>query len=157
MPDQIISQEGFNKLQEELDLAVNVKRKEIADRIEKAKELGDLSENAEYHEAKDAQAFNDGRIIELSNLLKNLTVVESDGHGNGNGKAAMGSKIKAQNVKTGEEKNFSIVSFNEAAPGEGKISNESPLGMAFLGRKKGDEVIVETPKGEMKYKILGIE
>jgi len=70
MPDQIISQEGFNKLQEEYDLLVNIKRKEIADRIEKAKELGDLSENAEYHEAKDAQAFNDGRIIELSNLLK---------------------------------------------------------------------------------------
>jgi transcription elongation factor GreA len=157
MPDQIISQEGFNKLKEEYDLLVNFKRKEIADRIEKAKELGDLSENAEYHEAKDAQAFNDGRIIELSNLLKNLTVVESDGHGNGNGKVAMGSKIKAQNIKTGEEKNFSIVSFNEASPAEGKISNESPIGTAFLGRKKGDEITVETPKGEMSYRILEID
>jgi transcription elongation factor GreA len=157
MPDQIISQEGFNKLQEEYDLLVNVKRKEIADRIERAKELGDLSENAEYHEAKDAQAFNDGRIIELSNLLKNLTVVESDGHGNGNGKTAMGSKICVKNLKSGEEKDFCIVSFNEAAPAEGKISNESPLGMAFIGRKKGDEVMVETPKGEMKYRILAVE
>ncbi|HTX87216.1 MAG TPA: transcription elongation factor GreA [Candidatus Nanoarchaeia archaeon] len=155
MPDQIISQEGYNKLKEELDLLVNVKRREIADRIEKAKELGDLSENAEYHEAKDAQAFNDGRIIELSTLLKNLTVVESDGHGNG--KAAMGSNITVRNCQTGDEKNFCIVSFNEAAPAEGKISNESPLGMAFLGRKKGDEVSVETPKGEMKYKILKID
>jgi transcription elongation factor GreA len=157
MPDQIISQEGFNKLKEELDLLINTRRREIADRIEKAKELGDLSENAEYHEAKDAQAFNDGRIIELQTLLKNLTVVESDGHGNGSGKTAMGSKICVKNLKTGEEKDFCIVSFNEAAPAEGKISNESPIGMAFLGRKKGDEVAVETPKGEMKYKILSIE
>jgi transcription elongation factor GreA len=157
MPDQIISQEGFNKLQEEYDLLVNVKRKEIADRIERAKELGDLSENAEYHEAKDAQAFNDGRIIELSNLLKNLTVVESDGQGNGSGKTAMGSKICVKNLKSGEEKDFCIVSFNEAAPAEGKISNESPLGTAFIGRKKGDEVAVETPRGEMRYKILSVE
>jgi transcription elongation factor GreA len=157
MPDQIISQVGLNKLKEELDLLLNTKRREIADRIEKAKELGDLSENAEYHEAKDAQAFNDGRIIELQTLLKNLTVVESDGHGNGSGKTAMGSKICVKNLKTGEEKDFCIVSFNEAAPAEGKISNESPLGTAFLGRKKGDEVVVVTPKGEMKYKILKVE
>jgi transcription elongation factor GreA len=157
MPEQIISQDGFNKLKEELDLLLNIKRREIADRIEKAKELGDLSENAEYHEAKDAQAFNDGRIIELQNLLKNLTVVESDGHGNGNGKTAMGSKICVRNLKSGDEKDFCIVSFNEAAPAEGKISNESPLGTAFLGRKKGDEVTVVTPKGEMKYKIISIE
>jgi transcription elongation factor GreA len=156
MPDQIISQEGYNKLKEEFDLLVNVKRREIADRIEKAKELGDLSENAEYHEAKDAQAFNDGRIIELSTLLKNLTVVESDGKGNGSGKVAMGSSIVVKNVKSSEEKTYSIVSFNEAAPGEGKISNESPLGMAFLGRKKGDEVEVTTPKGDLKYKIVEI-
>jgi transcription elongation factor GreA len=156
MPDQIISQEGYNKLKEELDLLVNIKRREIADRIEKAKELGDLSENAEYHEAKDAQAFNDGRIIELSTLLKNLTVVESDGRGNGSGKVAMGSNITVKNMKSGEEKKYSIVSFNEAAPGEGKISNESPLGTAFLGRKKGDEVEVTTPKGELKYKIINI-
>jgi transcription elongation factor GreA len=157
MSDQIISQEGFNKLKEEYDFLSAVKRKEIADRIERAKELGDLSENAEYHEAKDAQAFNEGRIIELTALLKNLTVVESDGHNNGNGKIAMGSKITAQNIKTGEERAFSIVSFNEAAPAEGKISNESPLGTAFLGRKKGEEITFETPKGEMSYKILKIE
>lgn len=157
MPDQIISQEGYNKLQEEYDFLENVKKKEIADRIEKAKDLGDLSENAEYHEAKDAQAFNEGRLIELSTLLKNLTVVESDGQGYGNGKVAMGSIVAVKNVKTGDERNFSIVSFNEASPADGKISNESPLGMAFLGRKKGDEVMVVTPKGEMKYKILGIQ
>lgn len=156
MNEQIISQEGYNKLKEELDLLVNIKRREIADRIEKAKELGDLSENAEYHEAKDAQSFNEGRIGELNNLMKNLTVVESDGNGHG-GKVAMGSKITVKNLKSGEEKNFTIVSFNEAAPAEGKISNESPLGMAFLGRKNGDEATIETPRGEVKYKILNVE
>jgi len=150
MPEQIISQEGFDKLKEEYDFLINIKRKEIAERIERAKELGDLSENAEYHEAKDAQAINDGRIIELQTLLKNLTVVENDGQGNGSGKTAMGSRITVKNLKSGEEKDFCIVSFNEAAPAEGKISNESPLGTAFLGRKKGDEVVVVTPKGEMK-------
>ncbi len=155
MNEQIISQEGYNKLKEEYDELVNIKRREIADRIEKAKELGDLSENAEYHEAKDAQAFNEGRIDELATLLKNLTVVESDG--NGNGKITMGSKIEAQNLKTGEKRNFTIVSFNEAAPAEGKISNESPIGLAFINRKKGDEISVETPKGEMRYKILKVE
>ena len=155
MNEQIISQEGYNKLKEELDLLINVKRREIADRIEKAKELGDLSENAEYHEAKDAQSFNEGRVGELTNLMKNLVVVEADGHGHG--KVAMGSKITVQNLKNNEEKDFTIVSFNEAAPAEGKISNESPLGMAFLGRKKGDEATIETPKGEAKYKILNIK
>ncbi len=155
MNEQIISQEGYNKLKEEYDSLVNVKRREIADRIEKAKELGDLSENAEYHEAKDAQAFNEGKIADLATLLKNLTVVESDG--NGHGKITMGSKVSVQNLKTGEEKSFSIVSFNEAAPAEGKISNESPLGLSFLGRKKGDEATVETPKGEVKYKILKVK
>lgn len=155
MNEQIISQEGYNKLKEELDLLVNIKRREIADRIERAKELGDLSENAEYHEAKDAQAFNEGRIGELSTLIKNLVVVESDG--NGHGKVTMGSKIVVKNLKTNEEKNFTIVSFNEAAPAEGKISNESPLGLAFLARKKDEEVTVETPKGEMKYRILKVE
>jgi transcription elongation factor GreA len=155
MNEQIISQEGYNKLKEEYDFLVNVKRREIADRIEKAKELGDLSENAEYHEAKDAQAFNEGRAEELATLLKNLTVVEADG--NGHGKVTMGSKIEAKNLKTGEQKTFTIVSFNEAAPAEGKISNESPLGLALLNRKKDEEVTVKTPKGEMKYKLLKVE
>ena len=153
--EQIISQEGYNKLKEEYDLLVNVKRREIADRIERAKELGDLSENAEYHEAKDAQAFNEGRVAELDSLLKNLVIVDSCA--DSKGKISMGSKLMVKNSKTGEEKEISIVSFNEAAPAEGKISNESPLGMALIGHKKGDEVSFNSPKGEMKYKILKIE
>lgn len=152
MTDQIISQEGYDKLKKELDYFINVKRKEIAERIESAKELGDLSENAEYHDAKDAQAMNDGRIIELNSLIKNLTVVANGGPKD---EVAMGSKVTVAS-KNGE-KIYTIVSFNEADPQEGKISNESPLGVAFIGKKKGDKAIVNTPKGEFEYKILKIE
>jgi len=151
MPDQIITQEGYNKLSSELEHLTKVKRREIANRIEKAKELGDLSENAEYHEAKDAQAFNEGRVAEIGNILKNVTIVEENG--SSGGKIGMGSEIEAQNKQTRETKTFKMVSFNEADPIEGKISNESPLGTAFLGKEKGDEVIVATPKGDIKYKI----
>lgn len=147
---QIISEEGFHKLEEELQQLTTTKRREIADRIEKAKELGDLSENAEYSEAKEAQAFNEGRVAEITALLKNLTVVK----GHGRGQIGMGSKITVEN--SGQEKEFIIVSFNEADPLSGKVSNESPLGLAFLDKKVGDTVIVHTPKGDIKYKILKI-
>ncbi len=152
MNEQIISQEGYDKLKDELTLLTMSKRKEIAERIERAKELGDLSENAEYSEAKDAQALNEGRILELTNTLKNVTVVQ---HEDSNEQVIMGSKVT---VKTSDkEKQYTIVSFNEADPLNGKISNESPIGVAFLNKKKGDSVEVETPKGIVKYKILQIE
>ncbi len=152
MNDQIISPEGYDKLKDELSFLTTTKRKEIAERIERAKELGDLSENAEYSEAKDAQALNEGRILELTNTLKNVTVVQ---HEDSSEQVAMGSKVT---VKTGDkEKQYTIVSFNEADPVNGKISNESPLGVAFLNKKKGDSFEVETPKGIAKYKILKIE
>lgn len=152
MNEQIITREGYNKLKEELDFLSTNKRKEIAERIERAKELGDLSENAEYSEAKDAQALNEGRILELAGILKNVTIVESVG--NKKGEVDMGSKVTAS--INGKEKVYEIVSFNEADPLSGKISNESPLGMSFLGKRKGDEVKVETPKGEMTYKIINV-
>ncbi|MCX6797646.1 MAG: transcription elongation factor GreA [Candidatus Falkowbacteria bacterium] len=152
MPDQIISQEGYDKLESELNCLSQVKRKEIAERIERAKELGDLSENAEYSEAKDAQALNEGRILELANTLKNVTVVDSHGSKD---EVVMGSSVT---VKTdSQEKKYTIVSFNEADPLEGKISNESPLGVAFVGKRKGQTVEVETPRGLVKYKIIKIE
>lgn len=151
MPDQIMSQDGYNKLQTELNYLSTTKRREIAERIEKAKELGDLSENAEYSEAKDAQALNEGRVLELSNILKNVTVVDKT---RGNSEVSMGSTIE---VKSGQKiKKYTIVSFNEADPINGLISNESPLGLAFIGRKAGEEVMVETPKGTVKYKIIKI-
>ncbi|HKK54493.1 MAG TPA: transcription elongation factor GreA [Patescibacteria group bacterium] len=152
MSEQIISQDGYNKLKNELDYLLTTKRREIADRIERAKELGDLSENAEYSEAKDAQSLNDTNIMEISNTLKNVTVVDNKKSKN---EIGMGSIVTAKNGQ--KEKKFTIVSFNEADPLEGKISNESPLGLAFLGKKKGEEVVVRTPKGEVKYKILKIE
>lgn len=152
MNEQIISQEGYDKLKDELTFLQTVRRKEIAERIERAKELGDLSENAEYSEAKDAQALNEGRVLELTNTLKNVTVVEKNVSRD---QVVMGSKVT---VKTDDkEKEYTIVSFNEADPINGMISNESPLGVAFLHKKKGDSVEVETPKGVLKFKILNIE
>jgi len=152
MPDQIISQEGYDKLKKELDERLGIKRLEIAGRIEVAKELGDLSENAEYAEAKDEQAFNDGRISELMALLKNVTVVQNnhDKH-----KVGMGSRVTAS--AEGKTKEFTIVSFNEANPSEGKISNESPLGVAFIGKKKGEKITVNTPRGDIIYEILEVK
>ena len=152
MTNQIISQEGYKKLKNELDHLANVKRREIAVRIQTAKDMGDLSENAEYSEAKDAQAFNDGRIAEITQMLKNLTVVKN---GKSKGKAAMGSKVTV--MCDSKEKIYTIVSFNEADPMDGKISNESPLGQSFLDKKTGDKVKVNTPKGEMEYEILKVE
>ena len=152
MPDQIISQEGYDKLKKELADRLNVKRLEIAFRIEAAKELGDLSENAEYAEAKNEQAFNDGRITELTTLLKNVTVVWNNHDKN---KISMGSRVLAE--VEGQTKEFTIVSFNEANPVEGKISNESPIGVAFLGKKKGDTIAVNTPRGQVVYKIIDIK
>jgi len=152
MSEQIISREGYEKLKKELDYLMIDKRKEISERIQKAKDMGDLSENAEYTEAKDAQAFNEGRIAELSQLIKNLTIVAN---GNNANKVGMGSSVTVKaNNKTFK---YTIVSFNEADPLEGKISNESPLGRAFLDKKKGDVVKVITPKGEADYEILEIK
>ena len=152
MTEQIISQEGYEKLKNELDHLVNIKRRKIAVRIQTAKDMGDLSENAEYSEAKDAQAFNEGRIAEITRMLKNLTVVKN---GKSNGKVVMGSKVTV--ICDSKEKIYTIVSFNEADPMDGKISNESPLGQSFLDKKKGDKVNVQTPKGEMEYEILKVE
>ncbi|MFA5163186.1 MAG: transcription elongation factor GreA [Patescibacteria group bacterium] len=152
MSEQIISQEGYDKLQSELNFLSQVRRKEIAERIERAKELGDLSENAEYSEAKDAQALNEGRILELANILKNVTVVDSHGSKD---EVVMGSVVTVKSDS--QEKTYTIVSFNEADPANGKISNESPLGLAFVGKKKGAMVEVETPRGVIKYKIMKIE
>lgn len=152
MSEQIITQEGYDKLQDELTNLSTIKRREIAERIERAKDLGDLSENAEYSEAKDAQALNEGRILELTNTLKNVTVVANHA---GKEEVTMGSQVTVK--CDGKDKQYTIVSFNEADPINGKISNESPLGVAFLGKKKGAVVSVETPRGLVEYKIVKID
>src|SRR3989344_3582296 len=139
---QLITREGWEKLKKELDCLKNVRRHEIAQRIERAKELGDLSENAEYAEAKDEQAFNEGRIIEMENTLKQLTVVTGS---NKSGIIDLGSKVTVS--VGGKTKQFTIVSFNEVDPENNKISNESPIGEALMGHKAGDEVKVSLPNG----------
>ena len=151
MPDQIISQEGHDKLQKELEYSTTTRRLEIAKRIQSAKDLGDLSENAEYAEAKDEQAFNEGRVSEIKALLRDVTVVKN---GNSKDEVGMGSRVRVK--INGNEKQYTIVSFNEADPVEGKISNESPIGKAFLGKSKGDTIKIETPNGESAYEILNI-
>jgi transcription elongation factor GreA len=151
MSTQYVSPEFLAKLKEELkDLKTN-KRRELAARIEAAKALGDLSENAEYHEAKDALGFVEGRILEIEDLLKNAVVIEQEKGGNN---VRVGSTIVVS--VNGKEKSFTIVGSNEADPLTGKISNESPIGHALLGAKIGDHVEVETPAGTTVYEVLRI-
>jgi len=153
MQDQkvYVSKEGLEKFKQELDDLVNVKRKEIIERIERAKELGDLSENAEYAAAKDEQAFTEGRILELQDMITRAEII------NGSGKVDLvrvGSKVK---VRTdGTETEYEIVGVAEADPVAGKISNESPLGRSFLGRRVGDKIQIQIPKGTVVYTILEI-
>lgn len=150
---QFVTKEGYEKLKQELDNCVNVKRKAISERIAEAMKLGDLSENAEYHEARDDQAMNEARIRELEETLKEVEII--DGKSNGNGDVVnVGSTIE---VKTnGTKKTYTIVGSTEANPLEGLISNESPIGKSFLGKKAGEKVNVNTPKGEIEYKIVKI-
>ena len=153
MSKQFITAEGLEKLKIELEELKMIKRRKIAERIQKAKEMGDLSENAEYSEAKDEQAFNETKIIELEEMIKNATTID-DRHLNSD-IVHIGSTITVKS--NGETKKFTIVGSNEANPGEGKISNETPLAVAFLGRKANDEVEVEIPSGRMRYEIAEIK
>jgi transcription elongation factor GreA len=147
-----LSQEGIETLKKELQKLKTKKRQEIAKRLQEAKDLGDLSENAEYFEAKEAQSFNESRIIELEKLLKNAVVIKTPSEED---IVRLGSTVEVKS-KNGAEI-FNIVGSTEAKPQEGKISNESPLGRAFLGREIGDEIEVKTPGGITKYKIIKIE
>ena len=153
MNKQFITSEGLEKLKAELEKLKAVKRRKIANRIQKAKEMGDLSENAEYSEAKDEQALNETRIAELEETLKNITTID-DRHLNSD-VVQIGSTLVVK--CNGETKEFTIVGSNEANPSEGKISNETPLATALLGRKTDDEVRVEIPSGKMSYKIMEIK
>ena len=147
-----LSQEGIETIKKELQELKTKKRQEIAQRLQEAKDLGDLSENAEYFEAKEAQSFNENHIVELEELLKNAMVIETQSEEN---IVSMGSIIEVKSNNGTEI--FNIVGSAEAKPQEGKISNESPLGRAFLDRKIGDDVEVKTPGGTTKYKIIKIK
>ncbi len=145
-----------NRLEEvkkELEELKGEKRKDIARRIEDAKNLGDLSENAEYAEAREEQAFNEGKIKELENLIRNAEVIKE----NNSRKSVVkvGDSVEVKDSK-GNKHTFTIVGSNEADPLNDKISNESPLGKSFLGKNKGDKISTNTPLGEARYKIIKI-
>ncbi len=148
---KIFTAEGLKKLTTELEERKTKIRHEIADAIKEAKEQGDLSENAEYSEAKNHQNENESRIAELESMLKDSVVAAKH---KGKDSIGMGSKLT---VKIGaKEFHFEIVGSNEVDPASGKISNESPLGQAFLGKGKGDKVEVTTPAATVKYEILSV-
>lgn len=147
-----VSAEGLARLEQELQELKNVGRREAAARIEAAKALGDLSENAEYHEAKEAMALIEGRIMELENIIKDAAVIEEQV--GVKGVVSVGSTVRVS--VNDKEKTFTIVGSNEADPMSGKISNESPIGSALLGAKVNDTVEVETPAGVSAYHILAV-
>jgi len=154
MKKNYITSEAYKKLKEELNILKTIKRREIALKIQEAKELGDLSENAAYQEVKDSQAALETRILEIEVLLKNASIIRPT---KSNGFVEIGSSVTVQSLSLSRTKRqFTIIGAQEANPAEGKISNESPLGKSFLGHKKGDIIIVKTPKGDVKYKILDI-
>lgn len=155
MNKNYVTQETYKTLKEELHQLKTIKRKEIAERLQEAKELGDLSENAAYQEAKDSQVSLESRILDLELFFKNAVIIRHCPENNHI--VEVGSQIEIESInKSKTKKVFTIVGSREANPLEGKISNESPLGRAFLNHKKGETVLVKTPQGEVKYKILKI-
>ena len=146
-----ISKDGLETLRHELEELIAVRRPEVAQRIHDAKELGDLSENAEYEDAKNEQAFVEGRIQTLEAMIKNATLIDehtSTDH------VQIGSTVKVKGDDGPET--FLIVGSAEAKPAQGRISNESPVGRALLGRKKGEKVVVKVPAGDFSYTIVEI-
>ena len=150
-----LTQEGYNKLREELDHLMNVRRREIAEQIAEAKAEGDLRENAGYDEAKNAQAFVEGRIRELEVKIRNAQII--DDSNSPTNLVALGRKVVVQEEGTSDEESYVIVGSTEADPRNGRISNESPIGKALMGKRKGAKVKVSTPGGTIDFKIIRIE
>ena len=151
----LLTYEGLQKLESELHNLKVVKRKEVAQKIKEAREQGDLSENAEYDAAKDEQRDIEARIDEIEKILKNAEVVVEEEVDLD--KISVGCRVKILDMEYDEELDYKIVGSTEANSLKGKISNESPVGKAIIGAKVGDTVTVETPAGELQYKILEIQ
>lgn len=145
--------EGREKLQKELDHLINVKRPEVAEAIHSAKEEGDISENSAYDAAKEQQAFVEGRIMQIEQMLKNAEIIAMPAW---TGIVVLGSKVKVVEKGTKDEEDYQIVGPAEADPAKGRISNESPVGRALMGKKKGDMVNVKTPAGERQLKLIEV-
>lgn len=150
----ILTLEGVRKLEEELEYLKSVKRIEVADRIKQAISFGDLSENAEYDEAKNEQAFMEGRIHNIETALRNATIVDESSIPTD--VVGVGSLVRVLALEDDEEEEYSIVGTNEVDASKGKISNESPIGVALMGHVVGDTVKVEAPGGAFEMRILSI-
>lgn len=151
----IVTDEGLQKLKEELEFLKNEKRKEVVEAIRVALSFGDLSENSEYDEAKNEQAKVEGRIAELEEMLKHVTVIDDSKVSTD--EVNVGAKVRVLDEEWEEEVEYSIVGSTEADPMQNKISDQSPIGMALIGAKVGDTVEAETPGGSVKMKILQID
>lgn len=149
----VMTKEGYEALKKELDELRTVKRADISEKIRIARGFGDLSENSEYDEAKDAQAQNERRILELEEMLKHVFVIEDTDSGD---KVTAGKSVKLLNMALGKEVVYTIVGPTETDPFAHKISDQSPIGIAIIGKKVGDETVAETPKGHVTFKILEI-
>ena len=149
----LLTREDVERYEKELHQLKDIKRKEVSEKLKEARAQGDLSENAEYDAAKDEQRDMEARIFELENLLKNVEIVDEEGDGK---KVALGSTVRVQDKETKEEFTYTIKGALVANTLEGIISNESPLGSALIGAKKGDTITVEAPVGTVKYKLLEI-
>jgi transcription elongation factor GreA len=149
----LVTKAGLKKLQEELDDLKNVKRKEVAKRLKEAISYGDLSENSEYEEAKNEQAFIEGRIIDLESKIKNAKVIK----GQHTQSVQIGSVVSLKKSGSKEQEEYTIVGTTEADPFEFKISNDSPIGAAIMEKVVGDKVQAETPSGLVKYEIVGLK
>jgi transcription elongation factor GreA len=153
--ETILTASGLRKLEEELEHLKGTRRKEVAERIKQAKEFGDLSENAEYDDAKNEQAFVEGRILQIEQMLRSARVIENDDGTDGSA-VTVGSTVTIRDTAAGDQVSYTIVGTAEADPLRDRISNESPVGQALLGRKIGDTVTIRVPAGTLKYTILEI-
>lgn len=147
-----LTKEGLKNLEKELDFLKTTKRDEIAEKIEIARSYGDLSENAEYDEAKNDQAVVESRIVEIENMLKNAVVIEDID----TGRVRPGATVRVKNIARNKEIEYKIVGANEADPLNGLLSDESPVGEALMDKAPGDVVAVETPRGVVEYRVLEI-
>lgn len=150
----VLTVEGLKKLEEELEYLKSVKRREVAERIRQAIDFGDISENSEYEDAKNEQAFIEGRILTLEKKLRNARVIDYSEVATD--VVSLGSKVLLKDLESGDELEYVIVGSMEADPGENKISNESPVGKAIMGQTIGSIVQVSVPAGDLKYQILDI-
>ena len=153
MQRTLVTREGLEKMQKELDELRSTKRAEIAQRLKAAIAMGDLSENSEYDEAKNAQAFLEGRILQLEQQIRTAQVIEKVAKD----RVDVGSTVLIEDMEEHLQEKVTIVGSTESNPFEGRISNESPVGRAIMGAKAGDTVEAEAPNGVLKYKVIRIE